>query len=174
MGIVGAVRTGLMVARHPDDADLRVLTVSKTNVGPPGRSLGFRLGRSAGCGETVVEWTGPVDVSAVELFGSSVPARAGVGPRERAGEWLREFLSEGERRAAEVEAAARAAGIPERTLRRVKKTVGVVSAATSQEGKVEWWWRDPAADRAREAAGREEVRMAAALLYGNRPGVGRR
>lgn len=173
IGIVGAVRTGLMIARHPDDAELRVLTVSKTNVGPPGRSLGFRLGRAAGSGQTVVDWTGPLDVSADDLFGSGVPQRAGLRTRERAAEWLRELLTGGAMRAPEVEAAARAAGIPERTLRRVKATVGVLSAATSHEGKVEWWWRDPAADRAREAAVRVELRAATARLTRPRARTGR-
>ena len=164
IGIVGAVRTGLMISRHPDDAELRVLTVSKSNVGPPGRSLGFRLAGAAGGGPTVVDWTGPLDVTADDLFGSCVPLRAGLWARERAAEWLREFLSGGAKRAPEVESAARAAGIPERTLRRVKATVGVVSAATSHEGKIEWWWHDPAAERAREAVAREELRTATALL----------
>ena len=77
-------------------------------------------------------------------------------------------------RAPEVEAAARAAGIPERTLRRVKGTVGVLSAATSHEGKVEWWWRDPAADRAREAAVRAELRAATARLTRPRARAGLR
>lgn len=66
--------------------------------------------------------------------------------------------------AAGVSVRRRAAGIPERTLRRVKATVGVVSAATSHEGKIEWWWHDPAAERAREAVAREELRTATALL----------
>ena len=170
---MGAVRTGLVLARHPDDADLRVLTVSKTNVGPPGRSLGFRLASVAGGGQTVVDWTGPLDVSADDLFGSGVPQRAGLRTRERAADWLRERLAAGAQRAAEVEVAAGAAGIPARTLSRVKATVGVVSKATSHEGKVEWWWRDPAAERAREAAAMAELRAATALLTRPRARAGR-
>ena len=126
--------------------------------------VGFRLTCAEGGGPTVVDWTGPLDVTADDLFGSCVPLRAGVRARERAGEWLREFLSGGARRAPEVEAAARAAGIPERTLRRVKATVGVASEAASHEGKIEWWWHDPAVERAREAAAWEELRTAEALL----------
>jgi hypothetical protein len=164
IGIVGAVRTGMMIARHPDDAGLRVLTVSKTNIGPPGGSLGFRLERLEGSGQTVVNWVGALDVSADDLFGSCVPQRAGLRTRERAAEWLREVLAGGAVRAPELESAARVAGIPDRTLRRAKATLGVRSEATSCDGKVEWWWRDPSADRARRAAGLAEVRAAAALL----------
>ncbi len=166
IGIVGAVRTGLMIARHPDDPELRVLTVSKTNIGPPGRSLGFRLVCPEGAGQTVVNWTGPLDVSADDLFGSCVPLRAGSRSRERAGEWLREFLAEGAKRAPDLEAAARTAGIPLRTLNRVKVAVGVVSEAVKCDGKLEWWWRDPRADRARAAAARAELSAAAAQLLG--------
>ena len=43
---------------------------------------------------------------------------------------------------------AQTAGIPARTLERVKVTVGVKSDAVSTGGKIEWWWRDPKADRA--------------------------
>ncbi len=166
IGIVGAVRTGLMIARHPDDPELRVLTVSKTNVGPPGRSLGFRLGCPEGTSQTVVNWTGPLDVSADDLFGSYVPQRAGQRSRERAAEWLRELLADGAKRAAELEVAAREAGIPERTLRRAKRSVGAVSEARAQDGKREWWWRDPRADRSRSAAAQAELNAAAAQLLG--------
>ena len=152
IGIMGAVRTGLMVARHPDDAELRVLTLAKTNIGPPGRSLGFRLERSAGAEQTVVNWTGALDMTADDLFGASVPLRAGHRTRERAAEWLKQFLADGPRRAPEVLGAARAAGIPERTLTRVKATAGVESRARKRDGRIEWWWRDPEADRARRRA----------------------
>ena len=47
IGIMGAVRTGLVIARHPDDPELRVLAMTKTNVGVPGPSLGFRLVQSS-------------------------------------------------------------------------------------------------------------------------------
>ncbi len=146
IGILGTVRTGLMIARHPDDPELRVLTLSKTNIGPQGQSLGFRLGRGGTSGPTVIDWTGPLDVTTDDLFGAGLPARAGSRTRERAAEWLRGFLTDGARRATDVQAAARAAGIPERTLTRVKATVGVRSDAVKENGKVEWWWRDPKAE----------------------------
>jgi hypothetical protein len=148
IGILGAVRTGLMIARHPDDSELRVLAQTKTNIGPPGQSLGFRLERDEASGQTAVNWTGPLDVTADDLFGACVPLRAGLRTRERAAEWLRQFLAAGQRRATEVLEAARAAGIPERTLNRVKVTVGVRSDAIKTDGKIEWWWRDPKADAA--------------------------
>lgn len=152
IGILGAVRTGLMIARHPDDPELRVLSLTKTNIGPPGQSLGFRLERGEATGQTVVNWTGPLDMTTDDLFGACVPLRAGFRTRERAAEWLREFLATGERRATEVLEAAHAAGIPDRTLDRVKKTVGVKSEAVNTDGKIEWWWYDPKAEAEGESA----------------------
>lgn len=54
--------------------------------------------------------------------------------------WLKGLLGAGRRRAQDVIAAAEAAGIKERTLRRVKAALEMVS---EQEGEV-WYWRDPA------------------------------
>jgi len=153
IGIIGAVRTSLMVGRHPDDPELRVLSTGKTNIGPPGPSLGFRLARIEATGQTKVEWMGPLDISADDLFGSGVPLRAGSRSRERAVEWLRAFLANGKQRATEVQEAASRTGIPLRTLERAKLALRVKSEAVNKDGKVEWWWRDPAAPR---AAGRED------------------
>jgi hypothetical protein len=168
IGIVGAVRTGLMIARHPDDPELRVFAQSKTNVGAPGPTLGFRLSQRDGTGPTVVNWTGSLDVTADELFGTNVPLRAGSRTRERAADWLRAFLADGPRRASEVFEAAHAAGIPERTLYRVKATVGVRSNAVKCDGKLEWWWYDPVADREAAKEKRAELNHLANLLLRKR------
>jgi hypothetical protein len=55
IGVAGTVGTGLLVARHPDDPELRVLTQTKNKVGPPAPSLGFRL-RPDDRGRAAVEW----------------------------------------------------------------------------------------------------------------------
>jgi len=150
IGIMGAMRTGLMVSRHPDDADFRVLTLSKTNIGPPAASFGFRLEKRDGCGQTFVSWTGALDLPVDDLFGTSLPLRAGARTRERAAEWLRSFLSKGARRAHEVLDAARAAGFADRTLNRVKESIGVQSRAVRKKGVTEWWWYDAERERQKE------------------------
>ena len=150
IGIMGAMRTGLMVSRHPDDPDLRVLSLSKTNIGPPAASFGFRLEKREGCSQTVVNWTGALDLSVEDLFGTSLPLRAGARTRERAADWLRSFLSQGAKRAQEVIDAARAAGFADRTLNRVKETIGVESRAVRKDGVTEWWWHDRERERQKE------------------------
>ena len=62
IGIMGAVRTGLMIARHPEDPELRVLAMTKTNIGPVGRSLGFHL--AGGEGRTSSSVDRPADLGA--------------------------------------------------------------------------------------------------------------
>jgi RecA-family ATPase len=157
IGIMGAVRTGLMIARHPDEPDLRVMTICKTNIGPPGCSLGYRLVRQETTGQTTIEWAGRLDITADDLFGAGVPLRALSRTRERAVEWLKAFLAKGRRKAKEVEEAATAAGITLRTLERIKSMAGVESRAERKKGVTEWWWYD--AERQREKE-REALREA--------------
>ena len=81
MGIVAAVRTALFAAAHPTDPDGRVLAVAKSNLGRRPPALGYRVVESAS-GQPVVEWTGPVDLTADGLCGGE-PA-VGLRPRDRA------------------------------------------------------------------------------------------
>jgi hypothetical protein len=142
MGIVAAARTALYVAAHPGDPTGRVLAVAKTNVGRSPPALGFRVAGSAS-GQPVVEWTGPVDLTADALCRAvrSVEVR----PRDRAGDWLKRELAAGPRAAAALYAAAAAAGIPERTLDRAKAALRVSSHRTydHRAGRGEWYWYDP-------------------------------
>ncbi len=141
IGIAGAIRTGLLLARHPDDRDLRVLAQTKSNLGPPAPTLGFRLVPDA-AGRPSVRWTGPVDLTADELCATAEPV--GKRPRERAAEWLRAELANGPRKAGELTAAAAAVGITERTLDRAKKELGIKAVQVRQGGRSEWVWSDPA------------------------------
>jgi hypothetical protein len=143
MGIVAAARTALYVDRHPADPDGRVLAVAKSNVGRRPPSLGYRIVGSP-AGEPVIEWTGPVEVTAHGLCrGKAAELRI----RDRAVDWLRRELAGGPRKAADVYAAAAAAGIPDRTLERAKEGLRAESHRDydCKAKRAEWWWYDPAA-----------------------------
>jgi hypothetical protein len=143
IGIVGAVRTGLLVTTHPDDTELRLLAVTKCNLGAPGPSLGFRL-RCGESGHSVVEWVGPIDLTSADMFGTGMPAHAARRCRDRATEWLSGQLADGPRTAAELQTLATEAGIAWRTLQRVKDKLGIVSDRVTEGGKATGWvWRDP-------------------------------
>ncbi len=62
--------------------------------------------------------------------------------------WLQGLLAAGRRKAEDVLAAAKATGYSERTLRRVKAELGILS---EQEGEV-WYWRDPAVAQPKAAS----------------------
>jgi hypothetical protein len=149
VGIVAACRTGLLATARRDDPEGRVLSVSKSNAGRRPASLGYRV-RGTAEDRPVVEWTGPVQLSADEACRAQP---VGLRMRERATDWLRLHLSAGPRPAADLLAAAAAACIPERTLERAKKELPVRShqhyiRATDQRV---WYWYDPAAPWPKDA-----------------------
>lgn len=142
IGIVGMARTALALTRHPDDPELRVLAPTKTNIGPPGATLGFRLAASEH-GPATVEWVRQLELTADDLFAPSASAGASARARDRAAAWLVQLLSNGPVRASAVSAAACAAGIPPRTLDRAKQLAGVSSSAMRTDNVLEWWWQAP-------------------------------
>src|SRR4029450_11331419 len=70
---------------------------------------------------------------------------------EEAEEWLHGALGDGPRPAADTTRAARAAGISDRTLRRARRRVGVISA--KQKGTLDgtWNWSLPGSVSGHEA-----------------------
>jgi hypothetical protein len=136
--VAGICRTVLLAARHPIDPGLRVLTANKANLTGAAPSLGYRIVASA-AGPSRVEWAGPVDLTA------DVLADRPLRPRDRATDWLARALANGPRPAAELKAAALAAGIPERTLERAKQKLPAVARQVGRDGSRTWYWYDPAA-----------------------------
>jgi hypothetical protein len=142
MAIVGAVRTALLVGAHPAEAGGRVLTVSKSNVDERPTALGYRVVKSP-AGPPVIQWTGPVDLTADGLCRRK--GSAGLKARDRAVDWLKRELAGGPRKAADLYAAAAEAGIPERTLERAKAELPAKSHRTwdHKHDRGEWYWYDP-------------------------------
>ena len=159
MGILGAARTGLLLAPHPDDPDLRVLAMTKTNLGPPAPSLGFRL--SAGEAGATVQWAGPIDLTADELCGGQA-RQAARRPRERAADFLRDALANGPRPASELEKLAAAAGISWGTVRRAKEVLGVEVQQKREDDRPAWYWSLPGTPAA--PVERPSLSAAAAVL----------
>jgi len=145
IGIAAAARTGLFAGPHPDDPAARVLAVPKTNLAVTPPALGYRV-VSSPTGQPVVEWTGPVEVTA-DALGAPKKAEKGVKMADRAVDWLSRELASGPRKSADIHAAAAAAGIPERTLRRAKDWLPAKSHRLHdlKAERSEWWWYDPAA-----------------------------
>jgi hypothetical protein len=141
IGFIAAARTALLAARHPDDPTRCVLAVTKSNAAVRGRSLGYRI-KSDAEGRAVVEWTGPVDLSADAVSRSAAPLRM----CDQAAAWLSAQLAAGPRRASELYAAAAEAGIPERTLDRAKSQLRIGSRKAHLKDRSVWYWYDSGSD----------------------------
>ena len=137
IGIIGAARCALLVAKHPEDENRRVLASLKSNLGPLAPSLTFTLAEAAN-GAARVEWRGETSLTAAALLA------APVDPEERsaldeAKDFLRDALEEGTRWSKAIKKEAREADISEMTLKRAKSELGVRSVK-EVDG---WYWQLP-------------------------------
>ncbi|MBI5197057.1 MAG: AAA family ATPase [Nitrospirae bacterium] len=142
IGIIGAARSALLVAKDPQDENRRVLAGIKNNLAPMPESMAFHIEGTDG-GSRIV-WEGATSHTADQLL--SIPVsqeeRSAV---EDAQVFLRDLLEGGPVIAKEIQKQARGAGIAEKTLQRAKKTLGVVSKKldSSFTEKGGWSWELP-------------------------------
>ena len=140
IGIIGAVRAGLLVAPDPKDETRRVLAMSKSNLGPIPPSLAYRI---VPVGDTSrVEWEGEVDCSAKALLAVQREDGAPAGPGEEAESFLREVLADGPAPARDVQRQAKEVGISYATLRRAKDRLEVHATKLGGRfgGDPAWYW----------------------------------
>ena len=145
IGIIGAARSGLLVAKDPQDDSRRVLAPQKSNLSEPAPSLVFTL-EAADNGAVRVSWRGESTLNASQLL--SAPAdEEGRSAQSEAREFLTELLEAGPVPSDEVLKQARAAGITDSTLRRAKSALGVEAEREGEPGKRgggRWVWTLPA------------------------------
>src|SRR5882672_1874529 len=115
--------------------------MTKTNLGPPGASLGFRL--ASGESGVALQWTGPVDLTADELCGANA-AQASRRPRERAAEFLKDALAAGPRPVSELEKLAAEKGLSWKTVVRAKDDMRLRAEQRREGEHSAWYWVDPA------------------------------
>jgi hypothetical protein len=141
IGIIGAARSGLLIARDNDNPNRRFLGVTKSNLCKQPRTLAFELREGAGC--AVVQWQDEVDVAIEEVL-ASAGAEEGSDVHE-ADAFLQTRLSAGPVPAPQVFEDAASLRISESTLKRAKKRLHVKSdfvAEPSGKGG-HWVWRLP-------------------------------
>lgn len=141
VGITGLARTGLLAARDPANPDECVLAVAKTNLAAAPATLRYRAQDRNGVAR--IDWLGPTDTTPDALC-ADPPAKEPVG-LIRAINWLLEALNDGPRPAIDLLAAARAAGIAERTLERAKFHLQVESQVHREKNGTlrTWMWHPP-------------------------------
>ncbi len=138
IGITGAARSALLVAKDPEDEKRRVLAPLKSNLAAPAPSLAFVLTGAAN-GAVRVEWKGETSHTADALLAPP------VDPEERSAldeamEFLRDALRDRPMWSKQVKQEAKEADISDATLRRAKLALGVRS---TKESDGSWVWALP-------------------------------
>ncbi|OBG48327.1 AAA family ATPase [Mycolicibacterium fortuitum] len=142
IGIVGAARSGLLVAADPDDPSRRVLASVKSNLGVMPASLAYRLVDSPEHGVARVEWEGVSNHDAHGLL--SIPRDddpEAKGARRDADDWLTKLLTDGPVESNKVYEAADAAGLSKDKAKRAKSRLKVEAFRKTGDGP--WFWRLP-------------------------------
>jgi putative DNA primase/helicase len=138
IGIIGAARSGLMIAQHPDDESRRVLSSQKLNLAARPASLEYSID-AIGDGAPTVLWHGVSQYSATEI--ATTYSRMSDEDRsalDDAVDFLREELSSGPQPAPDIERSAERVGISKATLRRAKEKLGLKAyreGGLGREGK---------------------------------------
>lgn len=134
----GAVRSTMFVAKDKDDATRRLILPGKNNLAPDDPpAIAYRVAQNA-AGRPYIEFEpDPVIVSADEALDRDDESEK-KHDLDEAMDFLRDYLKNGPRPAAETSKAGRAAQISERTLKRAKAKVPVYSGKREFSG--EWYW----------------------------------
>jgi AAA domain/Bifunctional DNA primase/polymerase, N-terminal len=141
IGIIGAARSGLIVARDPDNEDRRILAHPKYNLAPPQNSLAFRLEPTPDGQACRVVFEGESKYKADELVAppgteeEKEQKEEAKSKLEEAIDWLLEFLAGGKERVKDCINAARAEAIETRTVQRAARKV----CDTIREGSIRYW-----------------------------------
>jgi hypothetical protein len=136
IGIIGAVRSGLLVAPDPEDPDIRVLASTKSNLAPKPKSLRFRITGARNDAPTI-KWLGTSDNDAQELLDGH------RSPMSEAVTFLRRILKSGPKPSKKVKRLARRAGIALRTLDRAKAQLHVKAKKEGFGDDGFWVWYLP-------------------------------
>lgn len=145
IGIIGAARSGLLLAKDPEDPDggRRILASTKSNLAKPPPALAYRIETTA-AGVPYIIWEGTTHHTATSLLAQNVDGEERPA-LEEAQVFLFEALSKGPQPAREVQQEALRAGIAERTLRRARQALSIKPAKTGRPGAKEqqWTWSLP-------------------------------
>lgn len=138
IGIIGAARSGMVVGRHPDDEELRVLAGQKNNLSLPPESLAYRI-ETADNGAARITYEGVSEATAGQLLRVPVDEEEKSALTE-AKEFLLSELRPHPVSANAIKRSAREADISERTLKRAKQALGIRS---EKESDGSWTWLLP-------------------------------
>lgn len=151
IGIIGAARSGLLVGKSPHDPEHeRVLAGIKSNLAAPRPALRYRLVKAPAAesgtpSRVMVDWRGECTLSASDLLRSADGDADERLALAEAQEWLRSMLASGPAPARDLLAKCKEIGVSERTLRRAKVALDVVSQRDAFGAQGSWSWALPPA-----------------------------
>ncbi|HEV3075971.1 MAG TPA: AAA family ATPase [Thermoanaerobaculia bacterium] len=135
---IAAARSVLLAGSGPDDPTRHALVHIKSNLAAAGPTLGYRFD-----GQSFV-WEGPSGLTANDLLAAEAQTDD-AGAEQEARLFLRDILADSETLPARaVLAAAREAGVAERTLKRAKRREGVRTIRQGFGTGSVWLWSLPA------------------------------
>jgi hypothetical protein len=139
IGIAGAARSVLLVAKDPDDDERRIVAAVKLNLCRTPPSLAYRIEQDEEGRPRVVWESGSVEMTADRLLATAADGEEGRTARAEARDFLGFILAEGPLAAGALLREAKQRGIAEKTLRRAAKELHVlIEKAGYREG---WIWR---------------------------------
>lgn len=141
MAFIGAARVGWVVGKNPENPDIRVLAISKSNIGTMSESLEFQLVNDATYECARVEWLGPSKFTADNLYESQNSEEK--SQTDEGMEWLQEFLSEGGMDSATIKREADKLGISQKALRRAREKMKVVIRREGSGSSTMSFWSLP-------------------------------
>ena len=137
IAFVAACRFAMLVARDPQTPGRCVLAQVRNSLAAPQPSLAYHIISADGAVPTV-DWLGTSPLSADALLTRATP---GVqGPRDKAADFLAQFLAAGPRTSRDIWQAAQKAGLSARTIERAKKGLGIRSRRVTTDGKTVSYW----------------------------------
>jgi RecA-family ATPase len=137
IGIIGAARSGLMVAKDPDDDSQCILSVAKSNLAKLPASLAYEI--MANPDEIpFIDWRGTSAHTAASLLHDQADSDEERSAVKDAEDFLTDYLKSMPRKATDVIKASKAAGIAEKTLRRAKSRLRIQSKRNEFKGEYFW------------------------------------
>jgi len=143
IGIVGAARSGLLVAPDPDDDSRRILASSKSNLAKEPDALAYRIVEDERYGVARVVWDGTSRHRANDLVRPRVDEDEAPALAE-AVRVLKEILADAPLSAGNVKKLAAQAGVAERTLHRARQALGVTTRRQGFGQGAVYVWAMPA------------------------------
>jgi len=147
IAFTAAARAVWAVAKDPHDetGHRRLLLPVKNNLAPDSGGLGYEI-EDVG-GQAAIHWGEAISTNTAEALEHEGPEE--LSGRQEATEFLKNLLQDGAVAAIEVFKAARACAISEKTLKRAKKEMGIISEKADFGGG--WFWRIPGTKGVKDA-----------------------